>query len=159
MSGQVLVAQLPCVVGAQPGGHGVAVLDAREFLGQAQQLPGRLVARVRAEYGADVGADVQQAALHAGVRPCMPEGLANAAAPVAHDDHGFGDAGHQTHPCGAGLAPGHVPAEHVPVAPGDEHDRVAAQVDAVEVHHVVDLPVHRGIYRQCEPVPFLISHH
>ena len=36
------------------------------------------------------------------------------------------------------------PAEHVPVAPGDGHDRVAAQVDAVEVHHVVDLPVHRA---------------
>lgn len=86
---EVLVAQLPCVVGAQPGGHGVAVLDMREFLGQAQQLPGRLVARVRAEYGADVGADVQQAALHAGVRPCVPEGLADAAAPVAYDGHGF----------------------------------------------------------------------
>lgn len=64
--------------------------------------------------------------------------------PVAHDDHGFGDAGHQAHPCGAGLAPGHVPAEHVPVAPGDGHDRIAAQVDAVEVHHVMDLPVHRA---------------
>lgn len=57
---------------------------------------------------------------------------------------GSTDAGHQVHPCGAGLAPGHVPAEHVPVAPGDEHDRIAAQVDAVEVHHVVDLSVHRA---------------
>ena len=57
---------------------------------------------------------------------------------------GSTDAGHQVHPCGAGLAPGHVPAEHVPVAPGDGHDRVATQVDAVEVHHVVDLPVHRA---------------
>lgn len=57
---------------------------------------------------------------------------------------GSTDAGHQVHPCGAGLAPGHVPAEHVPVAPGDGHDRIAAQVDAVEVHHVVDLSVHRA---------------
>lgn len=56
---------------------------------------------------------------------------------------GSTDAGHQVHPCGAGLAPGHVPAEHVPVAPGDGHDRFVAQVDAVEVHHVVDLSVHR----------------
>ena len=86
---EVLVAQLPRVVGAQPGGHGAAVLDTREFLGQAQQLPGRLVARVGAEYGADIEADVEQAALHAGVRPCVPGGLANAAAPIAHDDHGF----------------------------------------------------------------------
>ena len=52
----------------------------------------------------------------------MPEGLANAAAPVA---------------------------------PGDEHDRIAAQVDAVEVHHVVDLSVHRARRPQAptQPVP------
>lgn len=73
----------------------------------------------------------------------MPEGFVDAAAPVAHDDHGFGDAGHRTHPCGAGLAPGHVPADAVAAGPGDEHDRFVAQVDAVEVHHVVDLSVHR----------------
>lgn len=142
---EVLVPHLP--VGAQPDSHGVAVLDTREFLGQAQQLPGRFMARVRAEYGADVETDVEQAALHAGVRPCVPEGLANAAAPAAHaahGHHGFGDADHQVHPCGAGLAPGHVPAEHMPVPVSDEHDRIAAQVDAVEVHHVVDLSVHRA---------------
>lgn len=63
---EVLVAHLPCVVGAQPGGHGAAVLDTRELPGQAQQLPGRLVARVRAGYGADVGADVEQGSVARG---------------------------------------------------------------------------------------------
>ena len=36
---EVLVPRLPCGVDAQPGGHGVAVLDTGELLGQAQQLP------------------------------------------------------------------------------------------------------------------------
>ena len=90
----------PCVVGAQPSGHGAAVLDTREFLGQAQQLPGRLVARARAKYGADVGAGVKQAALHLGAGPRVSEGLADAtASPIAHDRHGFGDACHQVRPC------------------------------------------------------------
>ena len=68
---------------------------------------------------------------------------------------GSTDAGHQVLPCGAGLAPGHVPAEHVPVPVGDEHDRIAAQVDAVEVHHVMDLPVHRARRPQAptQPIP------
>ena len=86
---EVLVPRLPRGVGDQPGGHGVAVVHAGEVLGQAQQLPERLVARVRAEYGADVEAAVEQAALHTGAGPCVPEGLADAAAPVAYDGHGF----------------------------------------------------------------------
>lgn len=32
----------------------------------------------------------------------------------------------------------------VAVGVGDEHDRLAAQMDAAEVHHIVDLPVHRA---------------
>ncbi len=62
-------------------------LTTRGFLGQARQLPGRLVAQVRAGYGADIEADVQQTALHAGMRPCVPEGLADAAAPIIHGVH------------------------------------------------------------------------
>ena len=42
---------------------------------------GGLVAWVPAEYGADVWADVEQAALHAGVGPRVSEELADAAAP------------------------------------------------------------------------------
>lgn len=109
-----------------------------------QQLPGGLVAGFAAQQRADVEADVEQAALHAGVRPCVPEGLVDAAGAVAHDHHRLGDAGHQAHPSGAGLAPGDAPADDVAAGVGDEHDRLAAQMDAVEVHHVVDLPVHRA---------------
>lgn len=94
---------------------------------------------------------MEQAALHAGTGPCVPEGLADAAAPVAYDDHRFGDAGHQAHPCGAGLAPGDVPADDVAADVGDEHDRLASQMDPVEVHHVMDLPVHRARRPQAPP--------
>lgn len=148
---EVPVPVLPCVVGGQPRHHGVAVAHARELPGQPQQLSGCLVSGSDAEVGGYVEADVEQAALHPGSGPCVPEGLVDAAPTVAHDNGGFGDAGHQAHPSGAGLAPGHVPAQHMPVAVGDEHDRLPSQMDAVEVHHVVDLAVHRARRPQAPP--------
>ena len=43
----------------------------------------------------------------------------------------------QRRPGRARLTPRHVPSDYVAAGDRDEHNRVAVQVDAIEVHHVV----------------------
>lgn len=50
----------------------------------------------------------------------------------------------QRRPGRARLTPRHVPSGHVAAEDCDEHNRVAVQVDAVEVRHVV-----RGLAAMC----------
>ena len=130
---------LPLVVGGHPCGRGVRVVHAAERHGDPPEPFAGLKPGPDAGQLGDVHAHVEQAPLHRGVRPPVAQGLEQAATPVAHDRQRRRDPGHQARPCGAGLAPGHVPADHVPAGYRDQHDRLPVQVDAVQMHHVMHL--------------------
>ena len=130
---------LPPVVGDEPGRGVVPVPDARQGDGDVPEPPAGLQAGSSAGQFEDVGPHVEQAALDPRVRPHRLRGLEDPAPAVAYEHVGRRDARHQALPRRRPLAPGDVPADHVPVGHRDQDHRVAVQVDAVHVHHVMRL--------------------
>lgn len=134
---------LPPVVRRHPLGGRRGVRDARQRDRDLPEASAGLEARPEPGRPGDVHAHVEQAALHPGGRPDIAQRLEHAAPAVAHRRQRRRDPGQQRRPGRARLAPRHVPSDHVAAGDRDEHDRVAVQVDAVEVHHVVRGPVQR----------------
>lgn len=98
------------------------------------QLLGRLVAGMPAGRSGDVHADVEQAALHGRLGPCLVQCLERSAASVAHDRVGRRRTRQEAFPCGGRLAARDMPSRHVRgLVDGDGRDRVATRMDAVEV--------------------------
>lgn len=118
----------------------------QEAVGQVEQLFARLeLGMTGGQYGY-VHEHVEQAALHPGPRPGLAHGLANPRTSITDQDPGRADPAEQGAPRPGGLGPGGVPAQHhAGLVHGDEHDRVAAQMDAVGMDPLMGFVDERGL--------------
>ena len=136
----------------EPLGGCVRVGDLEQILGDAVQLDARLQVRPGRRAPLDLLEGVEDASLHARRGPMLAPGPLEARAPVADNDVGRGDPGHERAPRRRALASREVPADDALARGRDQHHARAAEPYAVDVDDVQALVADRSD-RPDFPVP------
>ena len=128
----------PGVLG-EPRGGGARVLHLQEPLGDGVELAPALELRAGGRAPLHRPEDVEEAPLHARLRPYDASRLGEAGRSVGDGHRGGRDAEHERRPGLRVLASRQMPREHVPAGARYEHDDVPRDPDAVQEDDVADL--------------------
>lgn len=134
-----LPAHAPRLILAHPCLSLRQIADTNEPLAQGVQLLGRGKLRAGRRRPRDLPEHMEGAPLYPRLRPDVLAGLLEPTAPISDHQLRGRDPLHESRPRPRVLTARHVPAQHVLLTAGDQHDRFTAQVNPVDEHDLMNL--------------------